>query len=159
MTVIKDGAIAANGWTHVADGEALPAGAITVSLQRWQAEKAQLLPRRQTAGVRLMAADDPETLKDDLPHLGLIVLDMAAFSDGRVFSQARLLRERFGYTGELRARGDFLRDQMFFLARVGVNAFEFPGNTDLEDRLKAFQEFSVTYQAAADNREPLYRRR
>ena len=84
---------------------------------------------------------------------------MATFTDGRAFSQARLLRDRHGYAGELRARGDFLRDQMFFLRRVGVDAFEFPEGTNLQDRLKAFEEFSVTYQAAVDNPEPLYRRR
>jgi uncharacterized protein (DUF934 family) len=159
MAIIKDGRIAGNDWRHIADDEALPEDNITVSLKRWQAEKEGLIGRNAPLGLRLTAADAPETVAGDLQHFGLVVLDMAHFTDGRVFSQARLLRERHGYTGELRARGDFLRDQMFFLARMGVNAFEFPEGTDLEDKLRAFGEFSVTYQAAVDDPRPLYRRR
>jgi uncharacterized protein (DUF934 family) len=159
MAVIKDGKIVGNDWRHVADDEALPEGNATVSLKRWQAEKDSLTGRNAPLGLRLTAADAPEAIAEVLRHFSVIVFDMAHFTDGRVFSQARLLRERFGYSGELRARGDFIRDQMFFLSRVGVNAFEFPESADLEDKLRAFGEFSVTYQAAADNREPLYRRR
>lgn len=159
MAIIKDGTIVGNDWRHVADDETLPEGNVSVSLQRWQSEKASLAGRNAPLGLRLAAADALEAIAADLTHFGIIVLDMAHFTDGRVFSQARLLRERYGYPGELRARGDFLRDQMFFLARVGVNAFEFPEATDLEDKLRAFGEFSVTYQAASDDPRPLYRRR
>lgn len=159
MAVIKDGGIIGNDWRHVADEDPLPEGNATVSLERWQAGKADLAGRKAPLGVRLAPADAPEDLAEDLDRFGLIVFDIAQFTDGRVFSQARLLRERYGFQGELRARGHFIRDQMFFLARVGVNAFEFPEGTDLEDMLHAFGEFTVTYQAAADVREPLYRRR
>lgn len=159
MTVIKDGHGIDNAWTHLDDDAPLPFGAITVSLARWQRERDELRRRDEPVGVRLAPADAPEALGDDLPVLPLIVLDMVPFTDGRSFTQARLLRERLGFTGELRARGDFLRDQMFFLGRVGVNAFEFREGTDLAEQLKAFKEFTVTYQAAVDTNQPLYRRR
>lgn len=159
MTVIKNGQPAASVWQHLEDDEQPGATPFTVSLTRWLESGKNLAELRQPVGVRLAAADDPAALAGDTASLSLIVLDMATFTDGRAFSQARLLRDRHGYAGELRARGDFLRDQMFFLRRVGVDAFEFPEGTDLQDRLKAFEEFSVTYQAAVDNPEPLYRRR
>lgn len=159
MTVIKDGQASASGWLHLDDDAPLSPGSVTVPLARWQREREALLRRGAPVGVRLVPADAPEALADDLAALPLIVLDMAPFTDGRPFTQARLLRERLGFRGELRARGDFLRDQMFFLGRVGVNAFEFSEGTDLSDRLQAFKEFTVTYQAAVDTQEPLYRRR
>ena len=159
MTVIKNGQTEESSWLHLDDEALPPNGAVTVSLERWLKDKAELSTRNDDVGVRLNAADSVEALADDLPSLSLVVLDMETFTDGRAFSQARLLRERFGFSGEIRARGDFLRDQMFFLNRVGVNEFEFPDETPLGDRLKAFNEFSVTYQSAADSPEPLYRRR
>lgn len=159
MVIIKDGRIDGDDWRHLADDEALPAGKVTVSLSRWRAERDSLIQSGATLGVRLKAADPPEDIAGDLGHFSLIVLDMAHFTDGRVFSQARLLRERHGYAKELRARGDFLRDQMFFLKRMGVDAFELPEGVDPEELLPAFDEFSVVYQAATDIREPLYRRR
>lgn len=158
MAIIKDGSIVGNDWSHAADDAALPEGNATVSLKRWLAEK-DSLAGHGSLGLRLTAADSIESILGDLGRFGVIVFDMAHFTDGRVFTQARLLRERHGYQGELRARGDFLRDQMFFLHRMGVNAFEFPEDTDLDDRLVAFREFSVTYQAGADEPLPLYRRR
>ena len=159
MAIIKNGAISANEWRHAADDEALPAGGASVSVQRWKAEKNNLLARNAPLGVRLAASDAPEDIAEDLQRLELVVLEMAHFADGRVFSTARLLRERYGYAGEIRAKGDFLRDQMFHLSRVGVNAFEFAEGVDLEAMLPAFAEFSVTYQPAADEPRPLYRRR
>ena len=159
MAIIKNGAIADNDWRHVADDEPLPEGGASVSLKRWKAEKNSLLGRKAPVGVRLAAGDAPEDIAGDLQRLGLIVLEMAHFADGRVFSTARLLRERHGFSGELRAKGDFLRDQMFYLARMGVDAFEFAEGVEPEDMLPVFGEFTVKYQAAADEPEPLYRRR
>jgi uncharacterized protein (DUF934 family) len=157
--IIKDGKIVGNDWTHAGDGDTLPEGNATVTLQRWQAEKDALAARNAPLGIRLGTADAPEAIAGDLARFSLIVLEFPKFTDGRVFSQARLLRERYGYTGELRVRGDFLRDQLFYLSRVGVNAFEFPDETNLEDVLPSFSDFTVRYQAATDVREPLYRRR
>ena len=159
MRIIKDGDIVADEWRHVADDEALPDGRISVSLKRWREERDVLAGRGAPLGLRLAAHEAVEEIAGELGQFELIVLDMVQFTDGRVFSQARLLRERWNFAGEVRVRGDFIRDQIFFLSRVGVNAFEFPDGTDLDSMRRALGEFSVTYQAAADRRDPLYRRR
>lgn len=159
MTVIKNGHPVDSVWHHLEDEQSPGTRPYTVGLDRWQREKEDLIRHGLAVGVRLKPADPPELLADDLATLPLIVLDMSPFTDGRSFSQARILRDRLGYSGEIRVRGDFLRDQIFFLNRVGVNAFEFPEGTDLNERIKALQEFSVTYQAATDTKEPLYRHR
>ena len=96
-------------------------------------------------------------IKCDIHGFSTIILEFPAFKDGRAYSQARLLRERYGYTGEIRARGDVLRDQLLFMARCGVNAFEFAG--DAEGANAAMQEFSFAYQPAADDAAPVWRKR
>lgn len=159
MEIIKDGQIVANDWRHLGDDEALPEQAITISLPRWKNEKDRLLSLGVPLGLRLNSDDPLEEIADDLKYFSMIVLEFRQFTDGRSFSLARLLRERYGFDGEIRARGDFIRDQMFFLTRVGVNAFEPKGSQNLQEMLSALQEFTVKYQAAADVKEPLYRRR
>ena len=159
MHIIKDGALVADETRHLADDEAPAAGAFTVSLARWQQDKESLKATGGSLGVRLNGADSLEGLAADLPHLALVVVEFPSLADGRGFSLARLLRDRYGYAGEIRARGDFIRDQIYFLGRVGVNAFEPAHGTDLQALLPALTEFSVNYQAAADHKQPLYRRR
>ena len=160
MVIIKNGEICQNEWRHLNDDETPPPdGGITVSLKRWQAEKAEWLARGTPIGVRLESNNAVEELAKDLGHLHLVVLGFKPFTDGRNFSVARILRERFGFEGEIRAQGEFIRDQIFFLSRVGVNAFEFTSHEAAEQALPALREFTVKYQAAADVAEPLYRRR
>jgi uncharacterized protein (DUF934 family) len=159
MALIKNGILEQNTWQHVGDDESLPQSAMTVSLKRWKAEKEDLLARNLPLGLRLNSEDAPEEMADEVKHFSLIVLEFTHFTDGRAFSQARLLRERFNFTGELRVRGNYLRDQVFFLSRVGVNAFELPDTNAVEDLLAALHEFSVKYQAAVDIPKPLYRHR
>ncbi len=96
-------------------------------------------------------------VKCDLHGFSVIILDFPKFKDGRAYSQARLLRERYGYTGEIRARGDILRDQLLFMARCGFDAFEFTGDADGANA--ALKEFSFAYQLAADGETPVWRRR
>lgn len=161
MHIIKDGRIVADDWRHLADDESLAGPRVTVSYSRWLAEKERLRKEGIEVGVRLSGDDPIEVLaeSEDLSRFPLIVIEFPQMSDGRGFSLARLLRERYGYRGEIRARGDFIRDQMFFLSRVGVNAFECGQDQDLESLLPALSEFTVRYQAAADEPQPLYRRR
>lgn len=159
MQIIKDGKIVQDDWRHIADAESLPSGKFTVTFARWQADKENLQSVGVELGLRLRGEDPIEAVAEELNRFGLITIEIPAMADGRGFSLARLLRERYGYTGELRARGDFIRDQMFFLARVGVNAFEAPPGQDLAALLPALSEFTVKYQAAADEKQPLYRRR
>ncbi len=157
-SVIKHRRIVEDRWQHLADEAELPAGPVIVSLARWQRERAILLKRGQPVGVRLPNTADVADLAADLPLLEVVALEFPKFADGRAHSQARLLRERYGYQGELRAVGDVLRDQLFFMARNGFDAFELRADRSLEDALKAFDEFSESYQPAADQPQPLYRR-
>ena len=110
------------------------------------------------AGALLTVANDVDVQTLDLTGVQRIDLAFPKFADGRAHSQARLLRERYGYRGELRAVGDVLRDQLFFMARNGFDAFELRADRCLEDALEAFGDFSDSYQPAADQPLPLYRR-
>lgn len=134
---------------------ALEAPLREVSLEDWCAN-----PQAHADATALVIANDSSLvdISADLSGFDVIILAFPAFGDGRAYSQARLLRERFGYTGEIRARGDVLRDQILFMARCGFDAFEFngPGAAAAEAALK---EFSFAYQPAADQTEPVWRKR
>ncbi len=150
MPLIKDNAIVENTFAHVADGETLPEGAIVVSLKRWQAERETLAARNAPLGIRLASDQSPETLGADVTHFALIELEFPKFRDGRGYSYARILRQRLGFTGEIRAVGDVLRDQWLFMSRCGVDAFEVRPGTRLEDFRAALAEQTVFYQPASD---------
>ena len=159
MPVIKDRKICDDIWLHVADGAPLPqTGDIIVSLTRWREAKAELLARKGQLGLQLKSDEEPESLAADLSHFALIAVEFPKFSDGRGYTTGRLLRERFQFKGELRAVGYVLRDQMFYMWRCGFNAFKLPPGKSLDDALTAFDDFSVSYQAAADDPRPLFRR-
>ncbi len=152
MRIIKDRRIVEDAWVHLCD-EALPVeGKVTVPFNRWRVERQALIDRDGEIGVRLNgeAPEELEGLAGDLDKIQLVVLEVPRFTDGRVFSLARLLRERYGYREEIRVLGDFLYDQIFYLERVGVDAFEYRGSESLEEALRAFSTFSVKYQPAAD---------
>jgi uncharacterized protein (DUF934 family) len=159
MQIIKDGTIIQDDVRHLADDEAPEGTRNTVSYTRWLKEKSSLLASGSVVGVRLQGGHSVADLVGDLPLFELVVVEFPTLADGRSFSLARLLRERYGYGGEIRAHGDFIRDQVYFLARVGVNAFELAKGVNLETLLPALADFSVSYQAAADGNEPAYRKR
>jgi uncharacterized protein (DUF934 family) len=147
MPIIKNGQWAENPWTAVADEDAVPAkGAVIVSLKRFKAEREALLERGAPLGVRLKSEELAKEIGADANRLALIVVELPYFKDGRAFSTARLLRERYGYKGEIRATGHILPDQAFFLARCGVNSIEVKPQTRLEPFADAFREYSVGYQ-------------
>ncbi|MGR8933240.1 MAG: DUF934 domain-containing protein [Gammaproteobacteria bacterium] len=148
MQIIKDRTIAPDHWAYIPDDQPLE-GDITVSVQRWQNEKNDLMRRSGKLGLRLVPSDDVATIVADLQHFQLIEIEFPSFADGRGFSQARLLRHRYHYGGELRAVGQFLRDQLFYLQRVGFNAFALEKQDDLTGVLAAFDDFSVTYQTSS----------
>lgn len=148
MQIIKDKTIAHDRWTYIPDDAPLE-GDITVSLQRWQSEKNALVRRSGKLGLRLSPTDDVASIAADLQHFQLIEIDFPAFADGRGFSQARLLRSRYHYSGELRAVGKFLRDQLFYLRRVGFNSFALENQSDLPEALTSLDDFTVTYQASS----------
>lgn len=129
-----------------------PTGPVLVPLATWLAGRDTLKDRPDT-GVWLAAGDDAAALGDDLP--AVVAIRFAAFTDGRGYSQARLLRERLGFTGELRAVGDVLVDQARFLTRSGFDAFQVAEGSDLVHFEAALGRFSVVYQAAADRATPV----
>jgi len=149
MQIIKDRGIVQDTWKHVEDGDPIPAqGDITVSLARWLDDKATLTAHADLIGVRLAPEDEASALTGDLDKLALVAVQFPKFTDGRGYTTARLLRERMGYRGELRAIGYVLRDQIFYLHRVGFNAFELAAGKSLTDALEGFGDFTVTYQGA-----------
>jgi uncharacterized protein (DUF934 family) len=103
-----------------------------------------------SAAILIGPTDEVESLAEQLPLLGLIVIAFPKIGEGRGFSQARLLRQRYGYAGELRARGAIKRDQLFFLARCGFDSFDLDPGEDLVASLAAFDVFSVAYQDGSD---------
>ena len=138
---------------------ALPAGPIAVPLSTWKERRAELLARKEPVGVWLKPDDDPAELLADLESLALVAVNFPKFTDGRGYSTAALLRTRHGYKGELRAFGDVGRDQLFYLARCGFDAFSLAAHRDPEAALSAFEDFSVRYQGSVDDPTPLFRRR
>ncbi len=152
MPLVKDDALVADTWTRLDDDAAMIDGPVVISLERWLNERDVLSSRNGPLGIVLTSHETPEQISDDLGRFSLICLEFPRFTDGRAYSHARKLRERFGYTGELRAVGNVLRDQFLFMQRCGFDAFEVADGTALEDWLRATTEISVAYQSAADRR-------
>ncbi|MGH8681381.1 MAG: DUF934 domain-containing protein [Burkholderiales bacterium] len=132
---------------------------LIVPLKLWRLRREDLLDRPGRSGVSLAADEDPAALAADLDRLPLVAVHFPKFSDGRGFSTARLLRERYAFTGELRAIGDVLRDQLLFLARCGFDAFALRDDQDAEAATAAFDDFTEAYQGGVDQPAPLFRRR
>jgi uncharacterized protein (DUF934 family) len=162
--IIKDKAVVADDWTvlQLAEGDtpetvAVPGGKVIVPLKVWQAQQATL-QGRSDIGVWIASDERPEVLKDEVQNFPVIAVDFPKFSDGRGYSIAYNLRARLGYTGELRAIGDVLRDQLFYMQRVGFNAFATRPDRNIHDALKGLTDFSEAYQASWDRKAPLFRR-
>ncbi len=139
---------------------AVPAGKFIVPLSLWLVQR-EVLAARTAAGeiaVWIAADERPETLKGLLDQFPLIAVDFPKFTDGRGYSIAYNLRTRLGWTGELRAVGDVLRDQLFSMQRVGFDAYSVRSDRDPHDALKGLSDFSETYQASVDQKVPLFRR-
>ena len=162
VQIIRHRAVIQDNWQLLeADSAgALPfSGDVIVPLGLWASERAALLFRLGRVGVWLEADTDPATLAPDLACFGVIAIRFASSTDGRGYSLARLLRERHGYRGELRAIGDVLRDQLYYLARCGFDAFALRADQDSGQALSAFDDFGEAYQASVERPEPLFRRR
>lgn len=139
------------------DQIALPGGKIIVPLKVWQARRSEL-QGRAGLGVWLASDERPEILRDDTGKFAVIAVDFPKFSDGRGYSVAWNLRTRLAYSGQLRAIGDVLRDQLFYMQRVGFDAFEPRPDRNIHDALKGLTDFSETYQSSCDEKMPLFRR-
>ena len=142
--------------TQVGDDEDIPAGDVILSLTRYQAEGEALAGSNRAIGVVLAGDEAVETLVYDLPRIPVIALTFAKFRDGRHYSTARLLRERYGYQGEIRAVGDVLREQAGPMVRCGVDVFAPSDGSTPEQWAAAANRFRHVYQRAADARAPIF---
>jgi uncharacterized protein (DUF934 family) len=151
--------LANDAFTAVADDQELPPGDVIISLARFQADGDRLLHEGRAVGVRLEAGEEAEALAYDLPRIAVVALAFPKFRDGRHYSNARVLRERFGYKGEIRAVGDVLREQAGFMVRCGIDAFE-PADGSTPDQWEhVTHRFRHVYQRAADGRTPAFAER
>jgi uncharacterized protein (DUF934 family) len=169
--LIRNARIEHDDWSvlRLAEGEAaatvtIGAGRVIVPLAVWQARREELLPRAEAGelGVWLAGDDEPAEIAADLPSLQVVAVNFPKFADGRGYSIARLLHSRYGYRGELRAIGEVLRDQFFYLTRCGFTALQPPAGRYTAEQLAAalasLHDFSEPYQGAEDSPEPLFRR-
>jgi uncharacterized protein (DUF934 family) len=152
MPLIKNGAFAEDSFQTAADDAPLPANGTIVSLARFGKERENLLARNAPLGVRLKSDESPEALGEDVHRLSVVVLEFPKFRDGRGFSWARMLRTRLKYQGEIRATGHFLYDQLAYMKRVGIDAFEVGENITPAEFNRAMGEMTYVYQPSADGR-------
>jgi uncharacterized protein (DUF934 family) len=154
-TLVDDPYTLLRGAVSLAD---IPDGIpVIVPLVLWVERRAALIARGE-AGVWLAPGDDPRALADDVPRLRVIAIDFPQYTDGRGYSHARLLRERYRYRGELRAIGDIGRGQLYYLAQCGFDAFAIPDARDAQDALRGFADFRDGYQATVTRMTWLPRR-
>ena len=163
--IILDKQIAKDDWTLVADDAALTDANEVINFSRWAnaegAEKDALVAKRDagTLGIQLNAGDTADLLATESQGFALVNVEFPKFADGRGYSAARLLRERYGFTGQLRAVGDVLFDQLFYMMRCGFNAMAMRADQDLDLAVKGFDTFSTPYQGDVNDPRPLFRRR
>lgn len=162
--IIKNRAVVVDDWIVLrlneqesAENVTVAPGKVIVPLQVWLKQR-DALQQRAEIGVWLASDERPEDLKDDIDKFSVIAIDFPKFSDGRGYSIAYNLRARLGYQGELRAIGDVLRDQLFYMQRVGFDAFAPRPDRKIEDALKGLTDFSEVYQNSIDQKLPLFRR-
>lgn len=162
-TLIKHRRIAADSWRRLSVGGALPdssqLGGLIVPLGLWLERRPELLEFGGSVGVWLDSHEEPEAIAPDVDRFELIAVNFPKFQDGRGFSTARLLRERYGYRGELRAVGQITRDHLYYMESCGFDAFELREGEDAEQALAAFATFSEAYQSSVTRPRPLFRRR
>jgi uncharacterized protein (DUF934 family) len=151
--LLRDGAIVVDDWRTAGEGTVAGAEALMLSSSEFRAERELSLARPGPLGVILAPDDDEEELVPYLSRLALVAAEFPTPSEGRGYTQGRLLRERWGFAGELRARGAVRRDHVFLLARCGFNSFELP-ESDLEGGAAALRTFSAAYQASNDRGLP-----
>jgi uncharacterized protein (DUF934 family) len=158
---LKDGQylLAEDPFTHVGDDEGLPPGDVIISLTRFQSDGDRLLSEGRSIGVRLEPAEEVEALAYDLPRIAVVAVAFPKYRDGRGYTAARLLRDRYGFKGEVRAVGEVLREQAGFMARVGIDAFEPADGSTPEQWAHAVHRHRHVYQRAADRRTPAFAER
>lgn len=156
--LIIDDTIAEDTYRYLTDDEAVPGdGDVLLPLSLWQAHAGKFDHRQGRTGLWLTSEQLAEDLDDTVHQASVVAIEFPAFVDGRGFSTAYLLRNRLNYQGELRAIGHILLDQLFYLKRVGFNAFLLPDGKSAEKGLSLLNPISVRYQASTDTSQPLFR--
>ena len=154
MTLFRNGAVEPDNFVDVSAQETIPDdGDVIVSLSQWQAHRDELVGRPGALGIVLASDEKPALIADDLDQFDVVALRFPRFQDGRAYSYARLLRERMGYRGELRAVGQVLLEQLHFMHRVGFDAFVIDSDDAVRDWEIALGEISVWYQPTGDGRK------
>lgn len=148
--------LANDAYTHVDDEQELPPGDVIISLARFQTDGDRLLSDGRSVGVRLTADEQAEALAYDLPRLSVVALAFPKFLDGRHYSNARILRDRYGFKRELRAVGDVLREQAGFMLRAGFDAYEPADGSTPEQWERATRRYRHVYQRGTDSRVPAF---
>jgi uncharacterized protein (DUF934 family) len=160
MPLVKKGAIVADSFTHAVDDSEIPVeGAALIPAVRFLADPEALVARNSPTGVIWPNNRDLDELVPYLDRLAVVALVFPTFRDGRAYSQARLLRERYGYKGELRATGQVLRDQFVLMLRAGFDAFEVKKDADAEAFAATVKRYTVFYQPTGDGRITALHRR
>jgi uncharacterized protein (DUF934 family) len=160
MPLVKNGKISGDAFVRVADDAEIPGdGAVLISAARFLADADALSRRLGKTGVIWPNDRDVDDLVPYLDRLAVVALVFPTFRDGRAYSQARLLRERHNYRGELRATGQVLRDQFVFMLRAGFDAFEVKKDSDAEAYVNTVKRYSVFYQPTGDGRVTALHRR
>jgi uncharacterized protein (DUF934 family) len=148
--LIKQRDVVVDEWRYAEEDPQGRERALILPLARWQQERERWRLWDGRLGVRLTPSDSVAALEQDFLRIGLVAIEFGGLAEGRGYSEAQLLRKRYKFTGEVRAVGKIQRDQLFYLARCGFDAFELPEEADLEAALTAFDDFSVAYQSAVD---------
>lgn len=163
--LIKDGAIVDDRWTVLKDAtgpevlQAIPGKNLIVPLQFWQENSEELADHAGEIAIWLDSDENVNQIGERLHKLPLIALNFPVFSDGRSYTNARELRQQLNYQGEVRAIGDVLRDQLFYMSRCGFDAFDLRFDQDPDICVEAFSDFKTGYQATIAEPDPLFRRR
>ena len=158
--ILKNTEVVSDNWILLDEtAESLPTGNVLLSYEQWQNYADQLSSHSGSLGVWLEGHAEIEQIIEPFLDLPLIAINFPKFADGRGFSSARLIRERYNYSGELRAIGGFIRDQLYLLKRCGFNAFQFSDENELSEAAESLKDFSENYQVSVDQENPLFRRR
>jgi uncharacterized protein (DUF934 family) len=166
--LIRNGRIVLDNWQQPDSLEAIrsmlsrpdaAAAKLLVPASLWPTCREWILAAKLEFGLLVRGEDDPARFDEELAGLSLVAVHIARFTDGRAYSAARLLRGRFGYRGELRAVGDVLVDQLYYLMRVGFDAFALRQDQNPQLALSALRSFGANYQASSDQPVPLFKRR
>lgn len=148
----------ADEWRYADEDPVGRERALILPFARWKEERERWWLWDGRLGVRIGPTDPVAKLEHDFLRVSLVAIEFGGLGEGRGYSQAQLLRKRYKFTGELRAVGKIQRDQLFYMARCGFDAFELPESANIDEALAAFNDFSVAYQPAIDQGLSLQRR-